>query len=185
MSASDEQQLSTVANMYDFFCLFTSPSLPLFLPFNITCLRSWHSSPLNIAHSLLIYFQNNRYGVGSERAAQGRGQIQFYSKTGCAARGHYSLGTLQYANKFTQSYWYLKRRGGEGAMAKEREQNGQSTHTLSFSSFFDTRKGHRSAISKQQEATCFGRDGMGDANDDFRVEILGGDTTWAVNSHIR
>eukprot|EP00026_Physarum_polycephalum_P009440 Phypoly_transcript_09564.p1 GENE.Phypoly_transcript_09564~~Phypoly_transcript_09564.p1 ORF type:complete len:403 (+),score=58.08 Phypoly_transcript_09564:156-1364(+) len=45
--------------------------------------------------------------------------------------------------------------------------------------------GHRSAISKQQEVTCFGHDGIGDGNDDFRVEVLGGETTWSVNSHIR
>jgi len=45
--------------------------------------------------------------------------------------------------------------------------------------------GHRSAISKQQEVTCFGVDGVGDGNDDFRVEVLGGEATWGINSHVR
>lgn len=45
--------------------------------------------------------------------------------------------------------------------------------------------GHRSAATKQQEVTCYGQDGVGDGNDDWRVEVIGGDQVWAISSTVR
>ncbi|MBP6809927.1 MAG: hypothetical protein KA138_00290 [Saprospiraceae bacterium] len=41
-----------------------------------------------------------------------------------------------------------------------------------------------SPVTGQQEVTCFGENGNGDSNDNWRIEIDGGDT-WAANRRIR
>jgi len=45
--------------------------------------------------------------------------------------------------------------------------------------------GYSSAVTKQQEVTCYGKDGQGDGNDNFKVDVDGGGMVWGINSKIR
>jgi len=44
---------------------------------------------------------------------------------------------------------------------------------------------YQSPVTKQQEVTCYGHDGVGDTNDNFRVEIGGGEKAWGINAKVR
>lgn len=44
--------------------------------------------------------------------------------------------------------------------------------------------GHPSPVTRQQEVTCFGANGLGDGNDDWRLEVDGGGT-WTSSQRIR
>ncbi len=44
--------------------------------------------------------------------------------------------------------------------------------------------GHPSPVTKQQEVTCFGHNGIGDTNDNWRIEVPGGGE-WAAGGRIK